>query len=314
MHAKQLAKLQKEGTTLSPAATPFGKDVKTSLATQDEGTHYRLLYSGSKLFWRTNETIDLDIYFHVIAHTIEIIAFDSVKSREWRLYLQYETVLNILEKTIKEALAAKEEAAHKLPHKFTVSKENNVSASMYVEVMLEEVRQTTITNYILNRIQLVASSPAAPNGGIEFQKLGGDDSKVTPLLPAPPQALIPIVVNRRRKTSAEEIEKTISGLQMDYAALKNATARAERISTLVFEGANMLTSLLTAKKSNASKWAKLWGWAIRRIIRQKHVKLMKQHLESLEAKRKAEELAANPPPSAVRGTVQKLRRSFDNSK
>ena len=82
--------MEKEGTAVNPDLSNPAKQ----LTAQEEGTHYRLLYSGAKLFWRTSTNIDLDIYIHVIAHCVEIIPFDSIKAKELnRIYLDYTKAL-----------------------------------------------------------------------------------------------------------------------------------------------------------------------------------------------------------------------------
>jgi hypothetical protein len=73
---------------------PLAADTSTKLAEpQVEGKHFKLLYSGSKLFWRTQKSIDVDIYLHVLTNVLEVITFDSAKHRETaRIYLDYSIV------------------------------------------------------------------------------------------------------------------------------------------------------------------------------------------------------------------------------
>lgn len=280
LHAKQVAKLEKEGEPLAPGASPLRTDKTTSMPAQEEGTHYRLMYSGSKLFWRTSTNIDFDIYLHVISNCIEVIGHDSNRSLELnRLYLDYRKLLMNVENAVAANLAEKRK--EQIKDKFV--KLENIMES----VMLEEARQLACVSFILNRVQYTAG-----DSSLSLAVHAGDVAENAPLLPQPPVTLIPITVNRRRKTSSEEIAQTISGLQTDYADLKAATQRAEKISTLVFESANMLTSLVTKKvEDTGSKWARMWRWAIRLQIRRNHVAKMTIIIEEWEAKQQAKKAA-----------------------
>ena len=81
---------------------------KNIIAEQIEGAHYKLLYNGSKLFWRTQRTVDFDIYHHILPHAIEVIAFDSEKHKEInRLYLDYEILSENVAERVKESVEVK---------------------------------------------------------------------------------------------------------------------------------------------------------------------------------------------------------------
>ena len=294
--------MEKEGTAVNPDLSNPAKQ----LTAQEEGTHYRLLYSGAKLFWRTSTNIDLDIYIHVIAHCVEIIPFDSIKAKELnRIYLDYTKALESIEQAVLEAVQEKRrdlKASSK--GKFSVPVVNEA-------VLLEEAKHLALSSYVLNRLQYDSLLPLP----ISFVPSGSDKPDSIPLLTQPPVALIPIQVNRRRKTSTEEITQTIQGLQTDYADLKAATQKAEKISCIVFEGANMLSSLGKANKDKTmSKWAKMWRWAIRLVIRRKHVARMTIVIEDWEKKR-AEKLNAIEKSKAekegTKAVGRPIRRSFD---
>ena len=55
---------------------------------QVEGKDYRLLYYGSKFFWRTQDNIDFSFYLHIALLIIEVVPFDVYKNKELdRIYL-----------------------------------------------------------------------------------------------------------------------------------------------------------------------------------------------------------------------------------
>jgi len=291
LHLKQVEKLEKEGKAIAPGASPLRKDKHTAKAVQEEGTHYRLLYSGAKLFWRTSTNIDFDIYLHVISNCVEVIGHDGNINKELnRLYIDYRKLLLNVEQTVLESIANKRKEATK--DKFA----KVASVESFEEVMIEEARQLACVSFILGRVQLDSATNA-----LTMAVNATDTADIKPTLEQPPVTLIPITVNRRRKTSTEEITQTIAGLQTDYADLRLATEKAEKVSSLVFESASMLTALAEKRDNSGTKWAKLWRWAIRITIRQKHVRLMtvvikdweaKQEAKKTEEKKAADKLAA----------------------
>lgn len=151
----------------------------------------------------------------------------------------------------------------------------------------EEALRTAITTFILQRLQLIESD-------MKFVKLPQDNYKRNPLLDKPPIVLIPVVVSRRRRTNAEEIEATISSLADDRAAMVAAIGQAEKVATHVYASANALAR----KKwwSDFNPVRKRWIWAIRRVIRMRHVQDIRRMLrETQEAKIAALALAGAIP-------------------
>jgi hypothetical protein len=46
------------------------------------GVHFKLLYSGTKFFWRSKHTLDIHIYLHCITNVVEVIPFDVDRFKE----------------------------------------------------------------------------------------------------------------------------------------------------------------------------------------------------------------------------------------
>lgn len=315
---------------------------------QVEGEHFKMLYTGSKFFWRTQESIDLHFYLHILPHTIEIISYDTTKSKELnRVYLDYSTLLDIVidstkaQNSMQREMAKKKEAEEEtemngenspnapnaVAPSFGSGKLSGISGKMTVNLRTDEdAQRTALTTYILQRLQLQtvstsvagdthtsvstkigstkdllnsASSPTLPslaavtanpqiNGSaMTFVKLAGDNYKRSPVLEKPPIVLVPVVVTRRRRTNAEEIDATISSLTSDRQALAAATGQAEKIANLVYSSASQISSVKWWMKLNP--WRRKWVWAIRRVIRQRLV---------ADTKRNLAERAARKAPSA----------------
>jgi hypothetical protein len=291
---------------------------------QIEGEHFTALYIGSKLFWRTQETIDFHFYHHILPHCIEIVGYDSVKTKELnRIYLDYFTIYEIMLETKREfpneieQLKQDEEYQRasiatyilqrlQLQSNNTISlagdthstnnnsSNNNTSDTVATlkaltattDAMLASTSTTTTTSAVT-----AANSPSAPhaanpsNGAgnmLVFTRLAGDTYTRSPVIDKPPIVLIPVVIHRRRRTSSQEIDDTITSLTNDRAALKSLTNQAEKIASLVYSSANTLL----AKKwyTHFSHYRKKWILAIRRIIRQKCVAMTKKHLDALGIK------------------------------
>ncbi|RYG64056.1 hypothetical protein EON64_14750, partial [archaeon] len=103
---------------------------------QVEGQHFKLLYTGSKFFWRTQDNVDLHFYHHILPHTIEVIPYDSTRSKELpRIYLDYTCLMTNVTKH----------------HKQTTGQELDE----------DENNRTAVTTYILQRLQLATSGTSS---------------------------------------------------------------------------------------------------------------------------------------------------------
>eukprot|EP01039_Chlorochromonas_danica_P010255 gene10255-11350_t len=258
-----------------PKENPLQDGLLVAVANQIEGLHFKMLYTGSKFFWRTQDNVDLHFFHHILPDVIEIVSYDCVRGKEMnRIYLDYGCVWD--------------NARHNY-HK------NTRDANPIVE---EESKRQILTTYILQRLQLstISNQIAAitdhdtPVGstGMCFAKLSGDEKDRSPVLEKPPIVLVPVVVTRRRRTNAEEIEATISSLADDRKALSEATGMAERIANLVYSSANQIASKKWWTDFNRPR--KLWVWAIRRVIRQKLVAETKKILLARAAAKEKEGL------------------------
>lgn len=217
---------------------------------QVEGEHFKMLYTGSKLFWRTQDNIDFHFFHHILPHCIEIIPYDATKDKELnRIYLDYAALADLVNKHYGDF------------------KEKD-----------EDGQRLTITTFILQRIQLFHIIPGEIT--TVFAKLAGDENERTPVLERPPVVLVPVVVTRRRRTNAEEIESTISNLNHDRAELVAATHKAERVANLVYVSAQLIAAKKWYAAFNAQR--RRWIRAIRRVIRQKHVAHTKEVLAQRE--------------------------------
>lgn len=274
-------------------------------AKQVEGKHYRLIYSGSKFFWRTQETLDVNIYHHILPSTIEIISYDTAKAKELnRVYCDYTALCDLSGVTATamasagaRAAALRAQAARELHAKSTSSDAVNPDkasggataaaggdAGNAESSTNGEDEVSVLAKYIIPRLQLGPPANNSTLKRIEFVKLSSDTYTKSPVMDKVPVVLIPISVAHRRRTNAEEIEQTMNSLVLDRAALTEATSHAHKVASVVYSASTSLSSKKWWADFNPVR--RKWIWAIRRVIRQKLVAETKLVLSNLELQKK----------------------------
>jgi hypothetical protein len=244
--------------------------VEKEPAAQVEGVDYRLMYSGSKFFWRTNDTVDIHIYYHTLSGTYEVISFDVNRHKEFnRVYLNnYPILTNLEEAVIKEVSAKLKASDQKDKGRFT----SNV-AEVDKAAMLDEARRYLTQSFILERLKLDVSGNTKSVSFVQLSKDTSDPSQPV-LLAERPSVLVPVSVARRRRTTTEDVNTAFADFKETQKQLQDATSRAEKMSGLINQSISGFKNVLARRRStmkfgsSETKWAKLWRWAIRRIMLQ----------------------------------------------
>ena len=287
MHAKALKKQSDAEASLSNSTEK--NDENKLQEKQQEGVHYRMLYSGSKLFWRTQETIDIDMYYHIIPDTVEIIFFDESKGKELpRLYLNHAIVINVVNAIVDREVTEKIDLIKKDQQHDKFSKVDIKNDKMIMELpdmkeFIDETRRKTFTTYILSRLQL-------NNSVISYVSNTGDDSTLQIVIPIQPNGLIPVPVHRRRRTNSDEINKTLTNLEGDRLALKAATGKAERIADFIHQSISLFANAKNIYKG-LSVPRKRWVFAIRKTILLASLKKTKVRLEEIRIAKEKKDAA-----------------------
>lgn len=283
---------------LSPL--PKGKVTKDNLlkkVIQEEGVHYRMLYSGNKFFWRYQQSIDIDMYHHFLANTVEIIPYYPLKHIELpRIYISYDMLLKQNEKIINEELANK---------KKTIVKENKFHSIIDETKLREEIALIKLVTFLLQRISfepfVTNVSDANDRDKCTFMQLFGDEVYASPVVDKMPSILIPIHLSRRRRSTAEEIAQTMERLDHDHmvinANLQKATHfaeqndKAERIANVVYSAVTILYEKLQQRylfqdnimkhppNEKSLKYRYLWKKSISCTILQIEVQKTKEYLQ-----------------------------------
>lgn len=264
---EQKAKLGSESTSEDGSGdltvrTSTPEVTKRMRESQKEGEDFKLLYYGSKFYWRTQDNIDLSFFHHILCDTIEVVPYDVYKNRALeRLYLDM-------------ALCKK-----------LVPPENRKKG----KADLSDEARKALTTAILARLHLHNKVPEAagpqpePNRMIKYLPAATDDTNNNPLLEKAPAALIPRPVTHRRNTSTEEVNAKLHDLQRDQAALNKATEKAEKVVNVINAFAKDLKSKSKALAA-MSLPRRRWVMAIRRVLQINGVAKTTLILEALAKK------------------------------
>lgn len=181
----------------------------------------RELYSGSKFYWRLQDTIEYHIYLHIETNDIEVIPFDHHIQKEYsRLYFSEAKLYQLAgpDKVAERVKARMAEWEEKNENNPKIDEERPKVA----DVTADERRQF-ICALLLNKLQLKVSDPETKVKVVEFKMSVEGDAN--PLYASVPKEIKPVLVKRRRLSTTEEIE----------AALQSATEMELQINVKLHE-------------------------------------------------------------------------------
>lgn len=190
---------------------------------QEEGRDYRLLYSGSKFYWRTQHTVDFDIYHHFATKTIEIIPHNNTHQKEMnRIYLNYDSACQMIQDAVDTEVENRVKAVTN----------DRFAKAPDKQAIREDVLLQKLVTYLLSRLHFEADDG---HGKAKITALSQDSFPPDFLHAEHPAGLIPIKVTRRRRSTAEEIDETINIVHhsLNTASLlsSEATVHVHRANT-----------------------------------------------------------------------------------
>lgn len=215
----------------------------------EEGTDYKLIYSGCKFFWRTREEIELSMYLHVDSEAIEVIAFDLLNAslRELpRIYLSHPIIASLAEASFLSQVAIMKErhAIEKTAHLHEASDQSMLERKSgdarddddrVDEPVFDAFKE--VATFIVQRLQFQASadilnglSSSAVSKAVVFSSHPSDGDRVlAAVLHLPPTQLRPVRVVRRRRTNGqEEVLAQQDLVNKDLEAIAYNTSMAEK--------------------------------------------------------------------------------------
>lgn len=215
----------------------------------EEGTDYKLIYSGCKFFWRTREEVELSMYLHVDSQAIEVIAFDLLNAslRELpRIYLSHPIIASLAEASFLSQMAIMKErrAIEKMVHLNDASDQSTLERKSgdarddddRVDAPVFDAFKEVAT-FIVQRLQFQAAadilnglSSSAVSKAVVFSSHPSDGDRVlAAVLPLPPTQLRPVRVVRRRRTNGqEEVLAQQDLVNKDLEAIAYKTSMAEK--------------------------------------------------------------------------------------
>ncbi len=249
-----------------------------------EGVDYKMLYSGTKFYWRTKSDIEFHIYTHKVANCVEVIPYEVNKGREMtRIYLELYGLHSFVESSALQKTQDKIKASTK-GGKYSVAIDKNQES-----VMIEEAKTVLLTSFIMERLQLVGTE-------VKYVPLSSDGKNIQISIDRP-QSLVPVPVVRRRRTTSEDVANKLQDLAMDQAALAAATGKAQKMAALMTSSVDSFKAAILAKKAaeaKLTKWQRMWKWACHRIVLQLAVENYTKQWEAYELKLKASSPSKRP--------------------
>jgi hypothetical protein len=242
---------------------------------EEESARCRVLYTGNKHFWRTQDNLDITIYLHIDAKCLEVIAFEGKANFEFpRIYLDESKIMAMItEKVILEKVAKVVEAENKKkfkkelpPPDILFSEEKRLCESSFIlqrlklsiedipapvstppststaESSLVDATKGLLASQSLQMMSLGVSSPKGPGGG------GGFSTKTVTYVPYHKDketnvnfnissgTVTPVLIKRRRHSTDQEIKDTIHSVEEMQQDIRTITKKAESIANMVHKG------------------------------------------------------------------------------
>lgn len=162
----------------------------------DEMPHYELLFSDSKLFWRTQDTVVVDFYLHSTLNCLEAVLHSSKHKEKHSLYFDYKLLNTNIHKHYGQMK--------------NVKAFNEAMASFVIERLFQDKGSTRIV----------------------YQSHTNDYMEIFPLLQTPPVNIVSAGAHEHRlhRSSSYDIDVAVVGLANENELLHKDTAAAERRS------------------------------------------------------------------------------------
>ncbi|GMF09677.1 unnamed protein product [Phytophthora lilii] len=230
---------------LHQASLGLGKSSKTGDNAKYAGQMRRLLYDGSKLFWRVNETLDLCIYEDLSANCVTIRAFpqkapQSMESDSKKTSTDAIPALDVDLRRLRQTLGL--EAAPKAPgiHGRMAYPQMNPTSSTMLAQKTKLIADPSkpdnagelITKYLLARLQARRDSNDRVN--LILQKINDDEVDPADLLLATTGGShgLPTDLAIRRRHTIDDVKEAQKEVSVAATRLKNARMKAEELSNL----------------------------------------------------------------------------------
>jgi len=263
---------------------------KVQMKLEPNSIEMQTYWSGSKLMWRTNESLIVKIYFDGMDFFQVMIGNSDSDEEYLPIYLQKSKII-IDESQIKRNVRASQEANWRL-------EEEDLKKQFLLEFY---------GNFVLSRLAFTERNEETGNRNVIIQKSASDDDAFDSIFlnEAPEHIIAPPSIQKPQRRTFEDFINSKNHLERVQSGLKRQTMAAAKSQKALQLSIEMLDALKYSSR-NATGLRKLKLIALRGIF-QKQVVLYKQRLESSpiyhemlatqEEVRKREEHLANLPSS-----------------
>eukprot|EP00602_Paraphysomonas_sp_CaronLab_P002623 CAMPEP_0185019780 /NCGR_PEP_ID=MMETSP1103-20130426/2365_1 /TAXON_ID=36769 /ORGANISM="Paraphysomonas bandaiensis, Strain Caron Lab Isolate" /LENGTH=424 /DNA_ID=CAMNT_0027550261 /DNA_START=37 /DNA_END=1308 /DNA_ORIENTATION=+ len=250
LHASNVKRLEESARKAEEKDEP----VKVATTSEEAPTaRCRVLYTGSKYFWRSQDSFDLHIYLHHAPGCIEIIPYSSKTNKELpRVYMDEKALVDYVgEETISNRVKAIQDENASKRFKSTLPS---------TDILYEEEKRIVLSSHIVAHLQMDSAEdgskllryvPSAPIFGAQV------------VLGSRPEGLIPVFIARRRTSSEEEIKETMDDLENMQDEIRRMTEQAERMANLVTIGAEGFSTAAAKRRQRLEKYSvprRRWVW------------------------------------------------------
>lgn len=207
VHAKNVEALQaleKLNGRLDESSDQKKSPVNTA-APEAPSFRCRELYSGSKFYWRLQDTIEYHLFLHLEGNIIEVIPYDNHSQKEYdRLYFDENKVHTLVgpEKIVEKVKARLAEC-----EKDCEKTGSDKSAMPKEEDLMADERRQFVVSFLMSKLQLSIPDAATGTKVVEFKMTV--DPMTTPLFASAPASVKPVLVKRRRLSTTAEIEQAL---------------------------------------------------------------------------------------------------------
>ncbi|KAL3671557.1 hypothetical protein V7S43_003474 [Phytophthora oleae] len=198
------------------------------------GQMRRLLYDGSKLFWRVNETLDLCIYEDLSANCVTIRAFQhkSPQNSDGEQTADVIPALDVDSRRLRQTLGIETgpAATGRMAYPPTMSSTSLAQKTKATSTPAHS--SELITKYLLGRLQARRDSSDRVN--LFLQKINDDDVDPAELLLATTGGVqaLPTDLAVRRRHTIDDVTDAQKEVSVAATRLKNARIKAEELSNL----------------------------------------------------------------------------------
>ena len=245
---------------------------------EDPSTRCRVIYTGSKFFWRSKETIELNIYVHLRERCLEVIGYNTGEAIEMpRLYVDEAHAVSVVGDA---AIQSKVDA-----RRVSENVDNMAGKEHVLKLIYEEEKRLLIASLLVARLQIgTVTRDGITTKGLQLSENVVGDPLVC--LPARPEGVIPVHIKRRRHSSHEEITASMRTLNDMQSDLRRLTSNAEKLVETINKGVSAFKSAakVVETESELSEARKRWRHAIHKIIIRNGVAHTTEHLRKFGEK------------------------------